>query len=298
MTGLINIGNTCFLNSTLQCLIHIPELNMFLDQHTTSHLLLKEFNDIRKLMLEGHNNITPTRFVYVVHHVCNEKKMDLFTSFNQYDLSEFLRFMMNEFHSALKHSIDIEVPPDSSEIDKKCFEMIKSTYSNDYSFIIDHFYGISVSVIETDIVKSIIPEPFFMLDLPIPTSTATIYDCIKLYMQPETIEWQDTNHYIPATKTIQMWKLPKLLFVVFKRFTNSNHKNNQMIDVPFEITLYNIVYDLVCVCNHYGNVHGGHYSSVIHKENEWVEYDDSTVSNVPNNKVVTPNAYCLLFRKK
>lgn len=299
MTGLINIGNTCFLNSTLQCLFHIDELNIFLDQHTPTQLLLKEFNDLRILMKEGHSIITPKRFVYVVHHVCKEKKMDLFTQFNQYDLTEFLRFMMNEFHEDIKHTIQVQLPPNVTEIDKKCFEMIQNVYSKDYSFIIDHFYGISVSIIETNKIQSIVPEPFFILDLPILPTSQTIYDCFNTYMQTETIELHEdvSNTYIPATKKMQMWKMPKLLFIVFKRFTNSNHKNNQMIDVPFTITLCDNVYILSCVCNHYGNVNGGHYSSIVCKKNTWVELDDSSITTIPDHKVITPNTYCLLFRK-
>lgn len=298
MTALINIGNTCFLNSTLQCLVHIDELNMFLDKLPPSpNLLLKEYNDLRLLMLQGHSTITPKRFVYVVHHVCKEKQMELFTTFNQYDLSEFLRFLINEFHTAIKQNIEVTIPPNLSDIDKKCYEMVQSHYKDDYSFIIDCFYGISVSIIETDKIQSIIPEPFFILDLPIPSiENVSIYDCIQTYMQPEIIQWQDTNNYIPATKKIQMWKMPHLLFVVFKRFNNTNHKNNQHIHVPFQITLYNLSYDLICVCNHYGNVNTGHYSTLIHKEN-WIEIDDSSVTTIANDKVITNNAYCLLFRK-
>ena len=299
MTGLTNIGNTCYLNATLQCLIHIDELNMFLNQHTPTSILLKEYNDIRVIMLQGHQSITPTRFVKVVHHVCNEKKMDLFTSYAQYDLSEFLRFMMNEFHESMKQNVQIPIPGQMTLIDKKCVEMMIRNYSKDFSFIIDYFYGISITILETTKVESIIPESFFILDVPIPSApTVSIYDCIQLYGQPETIEWKDekTNTYIPATKKIQFWKLPKLLFVVFKRFDNFNHKNNQHVNVPFTITLGTVSYQLICVCNHYGSVHGGHYSTVVQKDT-WIEFDDGSKTPVPDHKVITSNAYCLLFRK-
>jgi ubiquitin carboxyl-terminal hydrolase 8 len=299
MTGLTNIGNTCYLNATLQCLVHIHELNMFLDKHIPTSVLLKEYNDLRLLMLQNHQSITPTRFVKVVHHVCNEKKMDLFTSYSQYDLSEFLRFMMNEFHESMKQYVQVPIPKQMTLIDKKCVEMMIRNYSKDYSFIIDFFYGISVNIIETTKIESIIPESFFILDLPIPsTSVVTLYDCIQLYAQPETIEWKDesTNTYVPATKKIQFWKLPRLLFVVFKRFDNTNHKNNQMIQVPFTITLGSESFQLICICNHYGSVHGGHYSTLV-QQDKWIEFDDGTMTIVPEDKVITQNAYCLLFRK-
>ena len=56
-------------------------------------------------------------------------------------------------------------------IAKKCYEMFISMYKEDFSDIIENFYGISVSLILSKNNKkqlSITPEPFCLLNLPIP----------------------------------------------------------------------------------------------------------------------------------
>jgi ubiquitin C-terminal hydrolase len=297
-TGLNNIGNTCFINATLQCLFNIPQFNAFLDKYICSTLLVKEFNDLRVMMHQGHQIITPGRFVNVIRHISKEKKMDIFTTNAQNDLSEFLTFIVNEMHTEMVQKIQIDIPPNLNDIDKKCFEMMKTTYSNDYSFIIEYFYGICITIIDTpDKILAIKPDPFFILDLSIPNlPLVTLEDCLKLYVQPDSIDWKDetTNETISASKKNRFWRMPKLLFVVFKRFDNFGNKNNTMVHVPLEFTMNNLKYLLLSVCNHSGNTNHGHYTCNVRKD-QWYEINDECINIIPESKVITPNAYCLLF---
>lgn len=95
-TRLKNVGNTCFLNATLQCLIHITELNEWLDKNEPEKVFIKEYNDLRKLMLEGHDGVTPYRFVGAVHHA-----MPHFKPREQQDAGEFLLYLMDEINCPL-----------------------------------------------------------------------------------------------------------------------------------------------------------------------------------------------------
>jgi ubiquitin C-terminal hydrolase len=183
------------------------------------------------------------------------------------------------------------------------------------------FYGIHVSqleYIETGEKISMVPEPFFIINLSIPLNNKfpSLIDCFNLYVEGEIIDgdnsviYEKTGKKVVTKKNIMFWNFPNILVIDIKRFNSMNKKNQVMIDFPLEnlnLSKYVIgydkdkyVYDLYGVCNHSGSVMGGHYTSFVKNANgKWYHYNDTSVSEVGMvQQIVTPKAYCFFYRKR
>jgi ubiquitin carboxyl-terminal hydrolase 8 len=211
-----------------------------------------------------------------------------------------------------------------NETDKiaiQCFEMIKNMYSKEYSEIWNLFYAVHVSEItclETGRRIKINPEPYFMIDLPIPPNnkTPSLIDCFNHYVDGEILDgenaWYDEEikQKINIKKKIQFWSFPNILVIDLKRFNSKNQKNQILVTFPLEnLDLSNYVigykktsyqYELYGVCNHSGGVLGGHYTSYVKNANgKWYHFNDTSVSEIGvNESIISPKAYCLFYRKK
>ena len=106
LIGLANLGNTCFLNTIMQCLSHTYELNDFLNKKEYRNklnpipetVLLIEWDKLREMIWseESVDNsfIVPRSFASNVRNVAKVKKRDLFTGYAQNDAPEFLYFLI------------------------------------------------------------------------------------------------------------------------------------------------------------------------------------------------------------
>lgn len=324
-TGLSNIGNTCYVNSCIQCLSHTYELNELLDDDTVlsqvkdipETILLLEWNKLRRLMWSQNCNIAPFGFVHAVQHVASIKKQQMFSGYQQNDLQEFLLFLTDCFHMSISREVVVKLAANHKDvISKECYKMIERTYSKDYSEIVQLFYGIYVSKIsstDTNEQLSIHPEPFFILSLNIPNATnvITLYDCISTFCRYETISgenaWYNERLNIKqnVNKEIIFWSFPTILIVHLKRWDYRGCKDNTFVDVPLtlDLTRYaensSYIYDLYGVCDHHGNVCGGHYTATVCLANgSWYKFNDDSVTKMEEKNVISSKAYCLFFRKK
>lgn len=334
LSGLCNLGNTCFINSCIQVLSHTYEINNFLSKETyktklnkvADSILLIEWDNLRQIMWNDNCVISPGKFIRTVQKVAEHKKMDMFTGFAQNDLQEFFLFLVDCFHNSLCREIKITIsgePKDETDqIAIKCFEMIKNMYSKEYSEFWNLFYAIHVSEIrclKTGELMQQTPEPFFMVNLPIPpeNKSPSLIDCFDLYIQGEKLVGDDAwfnekiNEKMDIQKKIQFWSFPTILAIDLKRFNAKNQKNQILVTFPLEnldLSPYVIgykkssyIYDLYGVCNHSGSVYGGHYTAYVKNANgKWYHYNDTSVTEVDRveHELISPKAYVLFYRKR
>uniref|UniRef100_A0A3P9K8F9 ubiquitinyl hydrolase 1 n=1 Tax=Oryzias latipes TaxID=8090 RepID=A0A3P9K8F9_ORYLA len=60
------------------------------------------------------------------------------------------------------------------------------------------------------------------------------------------------------------------------------------------------LYDLYAVCNHHGNMHGGHYTAYCKNsiDGQWYCFDDSEVSPIADEEVCQQSAYILFYQRR
>ena len=333
LTGLTNVGNSCYLNSCMQILSHTYELNDLLKKgeykkklnRVADSVILLEWDKLRELMWSSNCTIAPHGFVKTIRKIAALKKRDIFTGYDQNDVQEFLLFLIDAFHTALAREVDMQIngqtQTDTDKLATVCYTMMKNMYKKEYSEMLNIFYGIHVSEIianKTGETLSAMPEPFSVLSLSLPNKARpTLYDCFDLYCEPEILSaangnaWfnDKTNQKEDAQRRISFWSLPNVMIIDLKRWNGHTRKNHNVVDIPINnadfskyVKGYNAasyVYDLFGVCNHGGGAQGGHYTAYIKNANgKWYEFNDTLVSEIKETAVISAQSYCLFYRKK
>nr|CAD7444246.1 unnamed protein product [Timema bartmani] len=151
------------------------------------------------------------------------------------------------------------------------------------------------------------------------SSVLRLSDCMELYTTCEKLGADDAwfcpvcKKHQQATKKFDLWSLPDILIIHLKRFSYNRYKREK-IDrvVEFPITGLDMsdyvigkddkstIYDLIGVCNHYGGMGGGHYTAYAQNklDRKWYCFDDSHVSAVSPDTIVSNAAYVLFYMRR
>lgn len=333
MKGLYNIGNTCYMNSAIQCLSHIPEFrNYFLTGCHLNYINKKEIGydltiELQILLYklcqdDTEKIINPIDFIKAFILSCKQIN---FSGFEQNDVEDFIHLMLDIVHKSISNKIVTNISGTVNTIvDKIAVDAAKSWndfFNNSYSHIINIFYSqiLCTTICPRCNNNCINYEPLMSISLSIPskllnqtTNTISLYDLFNHYTEEEILDtdnqWKcdSCNTKVNCRKQITFWNLSKILIIVIKKY-NMNNKINVNIDYPLVLDLnkysinyreINLEYNLIGSCIHTGNLIGGHYYAICKKYDEWYRYNDENVSKIPASSVQNENAYCLIYRRK
>jgi hypothetical protein len=153
-----------------------------------------------------------------------------------------------------------------------------------------------------------------------PKRVTSLLDCFRHFTTKETLSDEDLwlcpkcKELKKATKKIDLWLLPKILIVQLKRFNYTRYYRDKIdlfVDCPLvDLDLSHFVlnpaekskakYDLIAVSNHMGGLGGGHYTAHAKNSNDgrWHSFDDSYVSDINEDNVISKSAYVLIYQQK
>ena len=310
--GLQNLGNTCYINSILQCLSHtimLADYVMTLPTIHSSH----EYGKINLLFIEIFEKMWCDKTVispYRMHRLI--KTNNQYNNTNQHDSCELLIYLLSLLHKSIKYKVNMSITGNSKdtsdELRIKSMKSFIKYFNNDYSFIVERFYGMTMTVLKCNCKDTRVKfEPFNILMLNV-NESSNLNDLIKSQYKNEHFKCDECNNN--GIKNDQLWDLPDVLMINLKRFDNNNVKNTTMIDYPSTLDLTDIIskerkdnnnylYSLYAINCHVGSSDNGHYYSICtNLDHEWHAYDDGNVTRIHKLnefKIVTSDAYILFY---
>ncbi len=300
--GLTNLRNTCFMNTTLQCLINLDSLTNYIltNQYLQPLDSNEKINEIKTRYIKEYelvkNYIQLTKVIWTIRDRnviepsifhASFQKMNGFDGFEQRDAEEALITIMDSIHEVLSFPITVNIKGDSeNNMDELMIEAYKNwtNFNNKrYSIITELFSGLYMNQIlskENEDKNNILSRTFEKFDrIHLAISGNTLYECFHHYFNTEILDdlYKDekNNRQVRAAKQVRFMLLPKYLIIVLKRFERNGmmtQKINTMVSFPLDnldLSSYTIGYDkydssyrLRSIGCHMGSVNGGHYNAV------------------------------------
>jgi len=309
--GLQNIGNSCYLNSVIQCLLHCDPIRDYFvkgrfkseinSRSKTKGKCADATSSLFEDLLSGRTS-SPRSVKSAVNTFSG-----LFRGTSQEDAQEFLRWYLEALHEDVQK---VTSKPRITKEAESAREAWSQYTSRENSQIVDLCVGqlkSSLTCSHCSYVSNVW-DPFWDLSVPLPSGARNVEDCLEEFRKEETLDGSEKpkcercKERRRMKKKFDVEKAPRVLAIHLKRFGDSlgysRSKITRNIDFKQNFHLGSRSYELKAVCNHSGGVGGGHYIAYGKTDGGWYEYNDSHVSKISESHLVSPNAYLLFYTAK
>uniref|UniRef100_A0A663F255 USP domain-containing protein n=1 Tax=Aquila chrysaetos chrysaetos TaxID=223781 RepID=A0A663F255_AQUCH len=274
--GLHNLGNTCFVNSVLQCLTYTAPLANYLLSREHSHSCRQQ-DFCMMCIMEAHVN-------KVLHSLVSAIQPRALG--RQEDAHEFLRYTVDAMQRACLSG--------SSELDM----------SSQATTIIHQIFG--------GFLRSRGTFPQLLLNLEL-SAASSVTAALEDFVKPEQLDGENCfkcskcDKMVAASKRFTVHCAPKVLTVCLKRFEDcTGRKISKVVEYPEYLDLRPymsqtagelLLYTLYAVLVHHGDSsHAGHYLCYTKASNGlWYKMNDMAVDGCGIETVLRQQAYLLFY---
>lgn len=317
--GIQNSLNTCYLNSVVQLLCNIPELQSI---NYNDDGVYKNFLDTYEEMYDTGNNIIDNENMLDISSL--KKSIvychSIYKGDHQQDVHEILNIILHHVHEGNSRGINyINSNTEKTIIGYPVRKIIIYAAKKWYEDLNKEGESVVTTFLQGQIRSRLTCqicwkeknnfEIFRDLSLPI-EKDFDLYDCIKNFCSTERMEGENkifcekckakTYHL----KKISLWKIPKYLLIHFKKFNSNMEKIN--VNIKFPLSNLKILTDtskkkkkycLKGIIYHHGNrCFFGHYTCMINYCNKWYHINDETIERVDEEDIPIKDAYVLLYK--
>ena len=333
LTGLVNLGETCYMNTGLQNIVHcIPFMKQFLS-------IINEFKDVleQKIITNSFINLCVslikndnynTKFninsydpTFFRNNFCRCHKE--YADHEQHDSLEFLRIFLDDISKELNQTKIIsqykELVTEGKTKEQQNYEYNNFYLCRENSIIVKVFYSQIMNIFKCDC-GDVSYSFEKILDIPllfpkeITNKEIHLNDLLSLYFNGEKISWslpcqKCGQKNLERDKKIKLTILPEVIIFSLQRFNPITCvKVNKVITFEEIIDLksfcdndffngeINTKYKLFGISNHSGTIDFGHYYSYTKVGENWYEFNDSFVKLI-NLNLKSKAAYFFFYEK-
>uniref|UniRef100_A0A1B0EXF3 Ubiquitin carboxyl-terminal hydrolase n=1 Tax=Phlebotomus papatasi TaxID=29031 RepID=A0A1B0EXF3_PHLPP len=308
--GLINMGNTCYLNSTLQALFHVPAIANWLMADDSHRDKCEDLGGgqggciicaMARTLISSQTSQSPIK-PWLIHSklrlVCKH-----FFPGRQEDAHEFLRYLVEAMEKAFLGRVK-----NSRELDQYSKE------TTPLNQILGGYLRSTVRCLACGHVSTTFQHfEDLLLDI---RKANTVEEALGGYFARERLEdmgykCEACKKKTSATKQFSLERAPVALCIQLKRFSMAGTKLNKHVAIRSRLDLSSyssgnrnggssgspLVYRLVAMVTHLGaSQNCGHYTAIgLTDTGSYYHFDDSSVRPISLQNVLQTNAYIIFY---